>query len=109
MSRPATEPSTFPLARFLWGEEKLKRRCELLKELTQHPIFNSNTNLAGLSRKDSWAYRVQQAQALIDLWLKKGWSREHFLDANRMIGGMPCGPQFRSEFLLHHIIVDFEL
>ncbi|PGH20094.1 hypothetical protein AJ80_03662 [Polytolypa hystricis UAMH7299] len=98
LSQPASEPNTSPLAKFIWGPENLQRRCDLLKELPQHAIFKNEVNLAALSRRDHWAYRVQQAQALIGIWLKKGWSRDHFLDANRMIGEMPCSPQFRIFF-----------
>jgi hypothetical protein len=97
MSKPATEPSTSTLAQYFWGEENLQRRREVLKELEQHPVLSANVNTAGLSRRDHWAVRVQQAQALVELYFRKGWSKEHFLTANRIVGDIPSSPQFRSE------------
>jgi hypothetical protein len=96
MSKPATEPSTASLAQYIWGEENLQRRIEVLKELEHHPVLSANVNLAGLSRRDHWAVRAQQAQALVDLYFRKGWSREHFLTSNRILGDLPSAPQFRS-------------
>jgi hypothetical protein len=101
-ARPAHHPNTSSLAKFIWGEANLKRRCELLEELTKHEIFTESANPSGMSRADHWAFKVKQARALIDVWLQKGWSPEHFVAANRIIPEMPCFVQFRSEFIRSH-------
>lgn len=89
-------PETGPLAKFIWGEERLKRRGEILQALANHPTFRRDVNLYALSRKDYFAFRTQQAKELIDIWFAKDWTKEHFLDAGSMIGDIPSHGQFRS-------------
>jgi hypothetical protein len=90
-------PSTTPLSRFIWGEDRLRRRCEILETIQTNPVFSRDVNLRALSRKDIWAFRVQQAKELVDVWFQKGWSRQHFLEAGRIIADhLPCYGQFRS-------------
>lgn len=88
-------PNTGPLAKFIWGEDRLQRRLDILEALTDHPTFR-RTNLHGLARKDYWAYKVQQSKELIDIWFAKDWNRDHFLEAVRMVGDVPAFTQFRS-------------
>jgi hypothetical protein len=98
------QPSATPLSNFIWGEERLRRRVEILETLQTNPIFSKDVNVRGLSRKDVWAFRVQQAKELIDVWFQKGWSRQHFLEAGRMIADhMPCYGQFRSTFFAFRV------
>ena len=91
-------PNCGPLAAFIWREERLRRRCEILEGLSTHPSFRLNVNLDGISRKDYFAFKVQQARELIHIWFQRKWSREHFLEAGRMVGDLPCYGQFRSKF-----------
>ncbi|OAL26512.1 hypothetical protein AYO20_10081 [Fonsecaea nubica] len=83
-----TTPSTSPLSNFLWGEERLKRRCEILAAVTQNPIFTQPRNTHGLSRKDLWTLRLQQSVELLDLKFKLGWSNQQFVDATKIAGDL---------------------
>ena len=90
-------PSTSPLAKFIWGEDFLQRRIEIIKILSENHLFDPTINTYSLSRKDLWTLRAHQAKELIDLRFKLGWSRTQFLDAIKLVGeAIPAYPQFRS-------------
>jgi hypothetical protein len=91
-------PSQTALARFLWGEEQLQRRCEILSALSGNPLFSRKINVYALSRRDLWVFRLQQTAELIDLKFKLKWSRQHFLDAVRIAGDVLfAGVNYRSK------------
>ncbi|OAP58010.1 hypothetical protein AYL99_07100 [Fonsecaea erecta] len=81
-------PSTTPLANFLWGEERLQRRCEILEAITQNPVFTQQGNPHALSRKDLWALRLKQGVELLELKFKLGWSNQQFVDATKIAGDL---------------------
>jgi hypothetical protein len=86
------------LAKFVWGEERLQRRCEILDAVTQSPILTQAKNPYALSRREYWTLRIQQTTELLTLKFRLGWSRQHFLDATRIIGGdvSTLGVNYRS-------------
>ncbi|KIW25048.1 uncharacterized protein PV07_10721 [Cladophialophora immunda] len=83
MAATAT-PSTSPLANFIWGEQRLQRRCEILAAVAQNPVFTQPPNPHALSRKDLWALRLKQGVELLELKFKLGWSNQQFVDATKI-------------------------
>ncbi|EXJ63786.1 hypothetical protein A1O7_00121 [Cladophialophora yegresii CBS 114405] len=82
-----TSPSTTPLAKLLWGEERLQRRCEILAAISRNPVFaDTQSNPHALSRKDLWTLRLKQGVELLKLKFKLGWSNQHFVDATKIAG-----------------------
>lgn len=69
------------LAKFIWGGDRLDRRHEILKALSQFPLTTKCSNPYALSRRDLWALRIQQGVELLELKMKLGWTSQHFLDA----------------------------
>lgn len=97
MATPS-KPSTVPLANFIWGEEKLKRRCEILDALSNHPVFTSPRNPHALSRKDLWTLRVKQGVELLALKFRLGWSNQQFVEATKIAGDiLSLGVNYRSQ------------
>ncbi|KIY00219.1 uncharacterized protein Z520_03904 [Fonsecaea multimorphosa CBS 102226] len=97
MPAPATTPpSTTPLANFLWGEERLRRRCEILAAVTKNPVFTQPKNPHALSRRDLWVLRLQQGVELLELKFRLGWSNQQFVDATKIAGDLlSIGVNFR--------------
>lgn len=96
MSTPS-QPSTSHLARFIWGEERLQRRVEVLNAISNNPIFTNPRNPYALSRKDLWTTRLKQGVALLELKFKLGWSSQTFVDATKIAGDvLSLGVNFRS-------------
>ncbi len=102
MATTPSKPSTTPLAIFLWGEEKLKRRCEILDAISDHPIFTTGDpgthNAPALSRKDLWTLRARQGVELLALKFKLGWSSQQFVGATKIAGDiLSFGVNYRSQ------------
>lgn len=93
-----TPPPATALARLVWGEERLQRRCEILDAVAQSPILTQSKTPHALSRREHWTLRIQQSIELLTLKFRMGWSRQHFLDATRIIGGdvATLGVNYRS-------------
>ncbi|OCT53160.1 putative peroxisomal acyl-coenzyme A oxidase 1.2 [Cladophialophora carrionii] len=83
-----TSPSTTPLAKLLWGEERLRRRCEILAAISTNPVFatDGRCNPHALSRKELWTLRLKQGVELLALKFKLGWSNQQFVDATKIAG-----------------------
>jgi hypothetical protein len=92
-------PSTSPLAKLLWGEERLQRRCEILATLSTNPVFaDPGCNPHALSRKELWTLRLKQGVELLALKFKLGWSNQQFVDATKIAGDiLSLGVNYRSE------------
>ncbi|KAH8811027.1 acyl-CoA dehydrogenase/oxidase C-terminal [Xylogone sp. PMI_703] len=86
------------LSMLLWGgKDRLRRREEILKVLTNNPVFSKSlVTVPSLARKDAWTRAVFQARELIAIKKIHGWSNEQFIEAIRMIDdSLPVLPQFR--------------
>ncbi|KIW96393.1 uncharacterized protein Z519_03462 [Cladophialophora bantiana CBS 173.52] len=91
-----TTPSTTALANFIWGDERLKRRCDILAAISSNPVFTQTPNPHALSRKDLWTLRLKQGVELLELKFKLGWSNQQFVDATKIAGDiLSLGVNFR--------------
>lgn len=93
------------LAKYIWGEDELKRRHEIIRALSEFPIKTKCHDIYELSRRDLWIFRVQQSVEILELKLKLGWTNQHFLDALRIISPdvSPLGVNYRSRFTPYSI------
>ncbi|KAJ9608525.1 hypothetical protein H2200_007513 [Cladophialophora chaetospira] len=99
-----TQPSTSPLAKFIWGEERLQRRIEILDAISNNPVFTDPCNPYALSRKDLWTLRCKQGVALIELKFKLGWSNQKFIEATNIAGDiLNMQANFRTEVFLRNL------
>ena len=95
-------PSTSPLATFIWGEQRLQRRCEILAAISNNPVFADPQNPHALSRKDLWTLRLNQGVELLKLKFTLGWSNQTFVDATKIAGDvLSLGVNYRSEHCNH--------
>lgn len=86
-----------PLSAFLWGgQERLRKRKQVLKTLTTNPTFAYTTHTGSLARKDAWEHAVVQSRELIRINFEENWDEGQFRDAIRMLDGLaPVQPQYR--------------
>ena len=82
--RAKSDLNTTKLARFLHGEEQLKKRDELLEILENDPVFDKSQNyFAG--RIDRFESSLAKGKRLHQIAKNKGWGIEDFHMANDLL------------------------
>lgn len=106
MATTASKPTTTALSKFVWGDDRLQRRCEILDAMSGNPIFVKTQNPYELSRKQLWKLRVQQGIELLSLKFKLGWSNQQYVEATKIAGDvLSMGVNYRSEPSLPHLLI----